>query len=459
MRRLPVYLSLLSVSCAYAQLSFNLNVGLSDVSFETEAALVIKYDEMNKVEAIDNYKNSHPYQTSVISALNDENSNGTLLLSHIFTKGSNAGKDWSGSTSNVHLLKYSKTDGEVDSSNVTTKRTKLTFIDIVLSSSPATAEPNNVDKVIATWLPPTADSATLKPLAGTVLMLEAKGNMDFEYQRPNKDTDVVTTEADQPIYTTASIPLLTSPLPTSGTATWDLQTDNAFKAHSYAVIMSTSEYEAMENLKNTLEQEQNTAGYNALYGEEHFDYLDLGMDAVYGYGDVSIFLSANAHYPLPLTSRSTTELIRFNPGATVDASFGALISYGQGKIGLSAGVAQVRGDYSLSPLQKSYSEFPKTAGAGTNTDGNSTSITLPAEYIDHNQSYTSGEVEKSIKDINEPLYFAEIKAESAPLYDGGMSVYGKFRVALSEDNSDVLKRLKITQDTVTVGASFNAFYM
>ena len=449
MRRLPVCLSLLSVSCAYAQLSFNLNVGLSDISFETEAAIVVDYNEVDTAEAIDSYKSSHPYEKSVISALNTADTNGNILLSHIFTKGSNADTDWADSTDNVHLLKYIK-DTETDNF------IKLTFTDIVLTSTvtPATIEFADVTKITGTW---DAEANDLDPQAGVILKLRALGDMVFKYKRTSVNNADTTTEDQEPIYTTASIS--TTDQPAAGTTAWDALADNAFKARiSYAVIMSTSEYEAMENLKDMLEKGKNTVGTSAIYGEEHFDYLDIGMDAVYDYGDVDIFLSANAHYPLPLSSRSTTELIKFNPGASVDASFGAMISYGQGKFGLSAGVAQMRGDYILSPLEKTYTEFPKT-GTNGETTGANTSVTLPAEYINHTQSYTSGTEGITIKDINEPLYFAEIKAEGAPLYDGGLSVYGKFRIALSEDNSDALKRLKITQDTVSIGARFNAFYM
>ena len=449
MRRLPVCLSLLSVSCAYAQLSFNLNVGLSDISFETEAAIVVDYNEVDTAEAIDSYKSSHPYEESVISALNTADTNGNILLSHIFTKGSNADTDWADSTDNVHLLKYIK---DTETANFI----KLTFTDIVLTSTvtPATIEFANVDTINRTW---DVEADDLDPQAGVILKLRALGDMVFKYKRTSVNADDTTTEDQEPIYTTASIS--TTNQPAASTTAWDTLTDNAFKARiSYAVIMSTSEYEAMENLKDMLEKGKNTVGTSAIYGEEHFDYLDIGMDAVYDYGDVDIFLSANAHYPLPLSSRSTTELIKFNPGASVDASFGAMISYGQGKFGLSAGVAQMRGDYILSPLEKTYTEFPKTGTNGATT-GEKTSFTLPAEYINHTQSYTSGTEGITIKDINEPLYFAEIKAEGAPLYDGGLSVYGKFRIALSEDNSDALKRLRITQDTVSVGARFNAFYM
>ncbi len=460
MRRLPVCLSLLSVSCAYAQLSFNLNVGLSDISFETEAAIVVDYNEVDTAEAIDSYKSSHPYEKSVISALNTGDTNGNILLSHIFTKGSNAGTDWADSTDNVHLLKYTKADGSfsaIDGVQAASTHTVLTFTDIVLTSTatPVTPVPADASSITADW---DAKASDLDPQAGVILKLRALGGMVFEYKRPSVNDADTTTEDQEPIYTTASIS--TTDQPADSTTAWNDLSDNAFKARiSYAVIMSTSEYEAMENLKDMLEKGKNTVGTSAIYGEEHFDYLDIGMDAVYDYGDVDIFLSANAHYPLPLSSRSTTELIKFNPGASVDASFGAMISYGQGKFGLSAGVAQMRGDYILSPLEKTYTEFPKTTGTNGETNGTTTSFTLPAEYINHTQSYTSGTEGITIKDINEPLYFAEIKAEGAPLYDGGLSVYGKFRIALSEDNSDALKRLRITQDTVSVGARFNAFYM
>ncbi|MEC7030797.1 MAG: hypothetical protein VXW87_03960 [Pseudomonadota bacterium] len=460
MKRSPLFISVLVTSATFAQLSVNLSIGISDISFETKADIIEKYNEIDMYETVQSQKQINPYQQRVVSALGDENA-ADLVLSQIFVKGSKAGQPWSDKTSDVHMLGYNVTA----TSTVNTKTQKsIKFEDPIVKAvgtGPDAIAANNHLYITSTVEPNVNQHGIEEPASGKILTLETNNDTSgngftFEFSGSEDKvytTALVSTKRDHKAFpfnaTQNSHNWTESDSPASGVA------------NTYAIIISTKQYNNLVDFKDQLVTAQVTPG-SSISGEEHFDVIDLGIDAVYDYGPVDIIISANTHYPLPFGQRRSNELIKYTPGATVDASFGALVSYGQGKIGLTAGMAQIRGDYLLSPLTRTYSSFPNSNQQGVIQAGPSQYV-VPVEYIDHTKSYTQSASSadtnsRSVKDINEPMYFAEIRAEGSPLYDGGVSLYGKFRVALSEDNSTKLNKLRVTQDSISVGAIFNAFY-
>lgn len=398
-------------------LSVQLHFGLTENSHQTEADIINNFDEFRAFELVEDYRKQTPYEDTVEGSFNELDYSGTEKYGYeIFIEGDRTGQAWAESTSNVYLLNY-----ELDISNREVNITDqiLSGTDLTQVNTPASGT-DLTDNFTYTYFNPVAgDNSPINRYKGESIKITATDGLQF--------TAPTTDGEPAPIYTTMSI------------------YNRPHQAYSSPpdsyVIMSTDNFNNMMAFREELEQTVDSRSGSSLYGQEKFITLDAGLNLSYDVGNMVLQVSAGAHYPLPTADRRSIDIIAYNPTSYLDASFGVLLKYGAGKIGGAIGMSQIRGDFVLQPIK-----YIDSIGTPYSVD-----------YINHASSYTLGDSTRTIGDINEAVYFAEIRAEGSPITDDGISIYGKYRLGFASDDSTALQKLKVSRDSISVGATLT-FY-
>ena len=398
-----------SLSLTHAEFNIAMSLGISELSQETKAEIINKFNEVAAYELVDEYRKNTPYQDTVEGTLDATTNRGTeRRIQDIFVKGSKTGKSWETTTDNVHLLPYTLS---ANGQQITIDAPILTGTD----SNGGTAADNfnvaysNRENTIAD----TDDNLYL-----TITALTA-GGISFQVPTGEGDSSV-------DVYTTPKIV--------------DKRQDYSDQGRRPpAVIMSTANFDQMMQFRKDLAQTINSNSADSIFGQETYLTLDGGVNFSYSMDKMAMEASILIRHPLPFGERESVELISYAPETTFDASLGLLLKYESGRFGASVGVSQIKGNLVLSPIQI--------------TDNNG--ATQNAKYIDHDNSYTRGDTARSITGMSELMYFAEIKAEGSPVDDSGISVYGKYRVGFSSDDTSNLEKIKMTQDGVSIGVIFD----
>lgn len=414
-------------------LSVQVHFGVTENSHQTEADILNRFDEFRAFELVEDYRKKSPYEDTVEGTFDAYDNGGTEKFGfELFVEGDKTGQPWANSTSNVHLLNY-----ELDTVNdtITIQDEILTGTDATINEPPISTDYTDnfvQEREYPVGAPPnpnpSLDPYAIYSFAGKSLTITAIDGLDFQVPTVN--------EEPLPVYTTESIYR-------------DVLSENLYLPNTY-IIMSTDNFDKMMQLHTDLTQTIDSRSGSSLYGQEKFMTLDAGLNLSYDVGNMVLQVSAGAHYPLPTADRRSIDIIAYNPTSYLDASFGVLLKYGAGKIGGSIGMSQVRGDYLLRPIK-----YVDSSGNPQNVD-----------YIDYRSSYTLQPLEsalagedgtRSISSINEAIYFAEIRAEGSPITENGLSIFGKYRLGLTSDDSATLQKLKVSRNSISIGATLT-FY-
>jgi hypothetical protein len=216
-------------------------------------------------------------------------------------------------------------------------------------------------------------------------------------------------------------------------------TNNSYNPHyNTAYIVSTGAFTKLENLRNELLKSVESKS-NHLHAQKHYQSVDTGISTSYDFGKIHMFMNLNARYPVDFIPRESIDIISFTPGLSLDSSLGAMINYGRGHIGASFGVSQIKGTFTLKKYKRLTTD---------NAD-------LELNYVDYTNSYSLGNDTVTISSIDDLFYYGELRAETLPLQNKGLTIYGSYKLGFGRENEDItLEKLDLKQDIVTIGLSF-----
>lgn len=221
-------------------------------------------------------------------------------------------------------------------------------------------------------------------------------------------------------------------------------------------IMSTESYEQLKIWRDELLDTIQLSGNN-LKAQKHYQSLDCSMKVSYDFEPLHVFASIGAHYPLAIDERETIPLISYTPSGSLDASFGALFNYKYGRFGGALGLTQITGQYVFNKYQRLTAvDTDELWEEYSSSDLFDNDDVLDLGYVDYINSYSEGKDIITLPGINESSFYTELRAETLPMIQNGLSIYTTYRIAFNRESQDSdLHKLHLQQGSFSLGASFS----